>query len=90
MRRAADAQRKAEVREFMRNQGDLENVFASRLQEAVASGGIELSKKDADPVALPKAKSSRKSAKTKEPVESMDESEAEVISEKEAPVIPEE
>ena len=42
VRRAADAQRRSEVDAFMKNQGDLDNIFAMRLQEAVAEGKIDL------------------------------------------------
>jgi predicted RNA-binding protein with RPS1 domain len=45
VRRAAEAQRRAEVDAFMRSQGDLDNVFAARLEEAVRESEIELSEK---------------------------------------------
>jgi len=46
VRRAADAQRKAEVAEFMKAQGDLENVFASQLQQALAESELDLPSKE--------------------------------------------
>jgi len=42
VRRAADYQRKSEVAEFMRSQGDLENVFATQLQAALREGAIDI------------------------------------------------
>jgi 4-hydroxy-3-methylbut-2-enyl diphosphate reductase len=42
VRRAAQARHKSEVAEFMRTQGDLENVFASQLQAALDGGEIEI------------------------------------------------
>ena len=41
VRRAADAQRRTEVAEFMRSQGDLQNVFAAQLQAALQESELE-------------------------------------------------
>jgi len=42
VRRAAEAQRKTEVDEFMKSQGDLGNMFGSQLQEALKESEMEL------------------------------------------------
>ena len=62
VRRAAESQRKSEVAEFMRSQGDLENVFASQLQAALKDVDIELDGRESvedqkaeEPVEEPKA-----------------------------------
>jgi len=62
VRRAAEAQRKAEVAEFMRSQGDLENVFAAQLQEALRDSEIDLP-------SLSEAAEEVKAAEEPEPVE---------------------
>jgi ribosomal protein S1 len=43
VKRAVDAQRRAEVAEFMKEQGDLQNVFAMQLQDALKEADIDLS-----------------------------------------------
>ncbi len=43
VKRAVDAQRRAEVAEFMKGQGDLQNVFATQLQDALKDADIDLS-----------------------------------------------
>lgn len=49
VRRAADAQRKAEVDAFMRNQGDLDNVFGTRLREAMRESDLKLDEEEPKP-----------------------------------------
>jgi 4-hydroxy-3-methylbut-2-enyl diphosphate reductase len=48
VRRAAESQRRSEVDQFMKNQGELDNVFASRLREAMAESDFQIVK---EPVA---------------------------------------
>ncbi|MCX6645745.1 MAG: S1 RNA-binding domain-containing protein, partial [bacterium] len=77
VRRAADYQRKSEVAEFMRSQGDLENVFATQLQAALREGVIEIEGTE------PKAKRVEKQVKEPkaEAIEVIVEQPAEVIEE---------
>ena len=84
VRRAAQARHKSEVAEFMRTQGDLENVFASQLQAALEGGEIEIEsvepkaeKEAVESKEEPKAKVKKPKAE-KEAVESLEEPKAKV------------
>ena len=46
VRRAAEAERRREVEAFMKEQGDLENVFAARLQEALSDSDLEIAEEE--------------------------------------------
>jgi len=86
IRRAVDAQRKAEVAEFMKSQGDLENVFASQLQDALAESELLIhSKADANAEDVPETPPEE--TPVEEVVEVVEEQKVESL--EEAPVVDE-
>jgi 4-hydroxy-3-methylbut-2-enyl diphosphate reductase len=95
VKRAADAQRQAEVDEFMKGQGDLGGVFGSKLLEIVESGAIEIdgaekeAKKGASRAKIEKAEEVQEE-KPEEKIEVQAEAADEVKAEAEAEETPEE